>query len=444
MKNNKTIKFLIAILIVATAFGLEWKWLDYPAARENSTMIVDSLNQRIILFGGGRPYEQTWFNDAWEMPLDTSLGYHWLRLPVSGTPPTARFDHSAVYDSRNQRMIVLFGNAGSNFFHDVWVLNLTVGNESWEMLNTSGIQTADRCAQLAIYNSLRNSVIVFGGAGNYVRYNDVWELNLDSMVWGEIVVSGSRPAIRCFPGGLFDKDNNRLIIFGGNADDFYNDVWSLDLTPGSEQWTELFPTGSVPAERSGFAYGSDPKRNRFYVFAGWNYPPFQFFNDLYVLDLPTLTWTRLYPSGELPETRRGSSGNYDYFNDNLLVFGGDAASGYSSETFFIHIDTINISTSEWKSQPKFNSYPALFVNTIASGSVRIRYMLPKLCNINVKILDAKGRVVRNIFSGKISSRSEWLTWDSKDNSGKNMSSGVYYCLLETEDTGISKKFIIAK
>jgi len=444
MKNNKKIKLLITLLIVTTAFGLEWKWKDYPDACEISTMIVDSLNQRIILFGGGCPYIERWFNTVWEMPLDTGMGYHWSRLSVSGNPPAARFDHSAVYDSRNQRMIVLFGNAGSNYFHDVWALNLRLGEESWEMLNTAGMPTADRCAQFAIYSSLRNSVIVFGGAGYYVRYNDVWELKLDSMVWEEIVVSGDRPAIRSFPGGLFDKDNNRMIIFGGNADDFYNDVWSLDLTPGNEQWTELHPSGSAPEIRSGFAYGSDPKRNRFYVFAGWNYPPYQYFNDLYVLDLSTLTWTRLYPSGDLPWARRGAVGNYDYFNDNFLVFGGGISSTDNSETFFIHIDTIYISTPEWQSQPKLSSYPALFVNTIASGSVRIRYMLPKICNINVKILNANGRVIRSIFSGKISSQSNWLTWDTKDNGGKNMSSGVYYCLLETEDIGISKKFVIAK
>ncbi len=444
MKSNNKIKLLIILLFVTITFGLEWQWLG-PAAREISTMIVDSLNQRIILFGGGRPYEEIWFNDVWEMPLDTNQGYDWHRLTVSGNPPAARFDHSAVYDSRNQRMIVLFGNASSNFFHDAWALNLNLGNESWELLNTSGMPTADRCAQLAVYNPLRNSVVVFAGAGNYVRYNDVWELNLDSMVWREIVVSGNRPAIRCFPGGFFDKDNNRMIIFGGNADNFYNDVWSLDLTPGSEQWTELHPGGSVPAVRSGFAYGSDPKHNRFYVFAGWNYPPFQFFNDLYVLDLPILNWTRLYPTGELPEIRRGPTSSFDYFNDNLLVFGGGyAAGGYSNETFFIHIDTITISTPEWQAQPMSNISPKIFVNSVTTGIVKIRYLLPKICNVSIKILDANGRLIRNLFDGKTNSLSDWLTWDLKANNGQNVSSGVYMCLLETGDIGISKKFVIAK
>jgi hypothetical protein len=156
-----------------------------------------------------------------------------------------------------------------------------------------------------------------------------------------------------------------------------------------------------------------------------------------------LTWTHRNPSGDLPIERRNPTGVYDYFNNNFLVFGGDGGgSSYYSETFYINFDATAI--TEWQSQPKLSSYPALFVNTIASGSVRIRYMLPKICNINVKIIDANGRVIRNIFSGKINSQTDWLTWNTKDNSGKNMSSGVYYCLLETENTSISKKFVIAK
>ena len=76
MKNNNKIILLILLLIVTNAFGLEWKGLDHPAARRNAMIIVDSLNQRIILFGGtsDRLQNGIWFNDVWEMPLDTIIG----------------------------------------------------------------------------------------------------------------------------------------------------------------------------------------------------------------------------------------------------------------------------------------------------------------------------------------------------------------------------------
>lgn len=59
-------KFLIIPLVVASTFGIEWKMIDYPAPRGNLPLTVDSLNQRIILFGGtsyivnGRSYNDVW------------------------------------------------------------------------------------------------------------------------------------------------------------------------------------------------------------------------------------------------------------------------------------------------------------------------------------------------------------------------------------------------
>ena len=143
--------------------------------------------------------------------------------------------------------------------------------------------------------------------------------------------------------------------------------------------------------------------------------------------------------------RRGSTGVYDFFNNNFFVFGGDQYYDiYFGETFFVHLDLGTVDTPNWQSQPMLSIAPSLFIKTISSGSVRIRYLLPKICNVNVKILDANGRVVKNLFSGRINSPSSGLYWDMNNNSGENVSSGVYYCLLETEDTKISKKFVIAK
>jgi hypothetical protein len=446
MKSNKTIKFLIALLIVTTAFGLEWQWLDYPAARRNGMMIVDSLNQRIIFFGGTSVNANgMWYNDVWELPLDTTVGYSWHRLSPSGSPPEERCWSAAVYDPEHQRMIIFGGLHSSTLLNDVWTLNLTLGNESWERQYPSGAAPSPRYATYYIYHPTRKSMIVFGGTGDYVHFDDAWELklDLDSVLWQEIPITGTRPMSRGGGGGFFDAANNRMIIFGGTHEStFWDDLWALDLTLGSEQWLQLQPSGYVP-ELTSFSFGHDPNRNIFFIFSGWN--PSTWYNDLRALSPSPLSWTQLYPSGQLPVERRNSFGIYDYFNNNFLVFGGDdGGSGYFNETFFIHIDTINVSISEWQSQPKLNSYPALFVNTIASGSVRIRYMLPKLCNISVKILDSNGRVVRNLFSGRINSQTDWLNWNLKNVNNQKVSSGIYYCLLETEDTNISKKFVVTK
>ncbi len=167
------------------------------------------------------------------------------------------------------------------------------------------------------------------------------------------------------------------------------------------------------------------------------------FNDVYVLNIPTLTWTQLYPSGETPIERRNPTGVYDFFNDNFFIFGGDLGGNYYlGETYLLHRGSGDI--SEWQVQPILNIPPTLLINTVSSGSVRIRYILPKICHINIKILDASGRVVKNLFSGKTTSFSNCLLWDRRGKGGQWARPGIYYCFLQTEQTGITEKFIITK
>jgi hypothetical protein len=440
MKCNNTINFLLILLIITTSFGLEWKGLNSPSPRRNGMMIVDSLNQRIILFGGDFAHEQ-WFNDVWTIPLDTTQGYFWRKLSVSGTLPPGRSDHSVIYDPGHNRMIIFGGLGSGNIYNDVWALNLTLGNESWELLHPSGTLPSPRLDHYCVYYPERNSMIVFGGAGNYTRFDDVWELNLVDLTWREISVPGTKPTGRSGGGAMLDRVNQRMIIFGGSSlSNYYNEVWALNRASDDVSWTQLFPTGNTPAERGDIAFGSDQSRNTFYCFGGGGSS--QTYNDLYALDLNALTWTRISPTGELPPSSVDPCGIYDYFNDNFLVFGGIASGSYSNATYYIYFGTLDL--TEWQSTPQLSSNPAISIKAIVSGPVRIGYTLPNVDNINVKIMDTNGRLVKNLFSGRAKSQNDWLYWDLKDNKGQTVSSGVYYCLLETEDTNISKKFVVAK
>uniref|UniRef100_A0A7C6A9W3 FlgD/Vpr Ig-like domain-containing protein n=1 Tax=candidate division WOR-3 bacterium TaxID=2052148 RepID=A0A7C6A9W3_UNCW3 len=444
MKFNKKFRFFVILGTIALSFGLEWKAL-YPNARANSSMIVDSLNHRIILFGGmSLRLNNRIYNDVWELPLDTLEIYAWFPLSVIGSSPPPRYDHTAVYDQVHQRMLVFGGNIGGVGSNEVWSLNLTSGSESWERLQPAGNSPTPRQAASGIYHPLRNSFIIFGGTGYYEWYNDVWELKLDSMVWREISVTGPKPAPRCFGGAVFDANNNQMIVFGGNSEVFYNDVWTLDLTLNNEHWTELHPTGSLPLPRTNFAYGYDRVNNKFYVFGGFtNQGGWAFLNDLYVLDISSLNWTQLNPSGDLPVARRNSVGIYDFWGDNFFIFGGDQYPDYYfGETFFIHFSPTD--TPEWHSQSILNIAPSIFISSPSSDVLHIRYTMPKICRLEVKILDANGRVIKNLFAGRINSTSGALSWDTNNNEGEKVSSGVYYCLLETEYTKISKKFVITK
>jgi len=274
-----------------------------------------------------------------------------------------------------------------------------------------------------------------------VYLNDIWELKLDSLVWRKVSASGPRPRIRADGGVILNTNNNRMLIFGGkDGSTFYNDLWALDLTPGNEQWTQLSPTGNIPSGRAGFAHAQDRNGTKLYVFAGWD--GWDYFNDLYELDVPTLTWSRLYPSGDLLLQRRNTCGAWDCFNTNFFVFGGEhGRGGYLGDAYYVHSDAGGTTRRNWEQM--MGTAASLYIATVSSGQVRIRCVVPRTCHLKVRIPDATGRVVRDFFSGTMTPPGNWLWWNRKDANGLTVSSGTYHCRLETEHTTVSRKFIIA-
>jgi hypothetical protein len=72
-------------------------------------MVYDSLRDRLIIFGGRDEFG--WFGDVWALNL--SGPPVWTELLPDGTPPSARFGHEAVYDPVRDRMLVFLGYDGT-------------------------------------------------------------------------------------------------------------------------------------------------------------------------------------------------------------------------------------------------------------------------------------------------------------------------------------------
>src|SRR5688500_4786753 len=79
--------------------GSPWAPVPPPALWVHST-IYDPIRDRLIVFGGQGYAGST--NDVWAFSLSGIP--HWTRLSPSGTPPSPRSFHSAVYDSLLDRM----------------------------------------------------------------------------------------------------------------------------------------------------------------------------------------------------------------------------------------------------------------------------------------------------------------------------------------------------
>ena len=107
-----------------------------------------------------------------------------------------------------------------------------------------------------------------------------------------------------------DSDRKRLIVALGrdNAGTSLGDSFVADRSTGD--WEPI--TSAGPAARFGHAVAVDRERGKLFLFGGENADVF--FNDLWALDLETLTWEQIDDGSSAPTPRYGTS----------LVFDGDA------------------------------------------------------------------------------------------------------------------------
>ncbi|MFO7674928.1 MAG: kelch repeat-containing protein [bacterium] len=443
MKSLGTAVACLALLLAAgRSHAQAWTTLS-PPARCAARMVFDSANARVILFGGTSVYaDDRYYSDVWQMPAGNAGYSGWSPLRPAGTPPSGRADCAMVIDPPGNRAIVFGGSpAFGALVNDVWALNLVPRNPNWESLAPSGSPPSARAYPFAAYHPGRRSLIIFGGYASSGAQDDVWELRLDSLAWRQIAVSGRRPPARYDGAAVLDADGDRLLVYGGKAGGtFYGDLWELDLTPGSERWTQLAPSGNPPAERAGFAHAQSGDGRKLYVFGGW--AP-NFLADLYELDVPSLAWTRFAAGGDVPQPRRNSCGAWDSGNGNFLVYGGECGVGlYLSDASYIHPGSVAVTAPVWQVQTRSN--PALFIPTVTARGVVVQYVAPGDEPVQIDIVGVDGRVVRELLRGRTPGTNGSLHWDGTGPDGARVSAGSYFCRLAVGATAVTRRFALVE
>jgi hypothetical protein len=147
--------------------------------------VYDPGSNRMIFFGAGPAGSSD--NITWVLSDANGLGGTptWSQLAPSGTAPSIRDSHTAVYDVASNRMTLFGGNGNVNNvsteFNDVWVLssaNGLGGTPAWTQLAPTGTLPPSRVLAATVNDPATNRMIVFGGASflSNVFYNDTWVL----------------------------------------------------------------------------------------------------------------------------------------------------------------------------------------------------------------------------------------------------------------------------
>ncbi|CAL8469827.1 g9369 [Coccomyxa elongata] len=215
----------------------------------------------------------------------------------------------------------------------------------------------------------RTNILLFGGEyydgeKDKMRvYNDIYLYHPDKNTWTQ-VMSPHGPAPRSSHQAVVQK--GYLYIFGGeltspNQEKFkhYRDLWRLNLE--SYAWEQL-PGRAGPNARSGHRMAVH--KDRLIIFGGFhdNGKQTQYYNDLWVYDLPELSWRSVGKAGSNGPSPRGGS-QLTVHGDRLFLYGGHTVvvdKEDKSEMERVHDDlwALDLQTFKWERLKKSGMAPS--------------------------------------------------------------------------------------
>ncbi len=277
-----------------------------------------------------------------------AFAHTWQTVTVTGPTPPQIADTVATAYNRKTNRLITYGGIGPDVccdaVGDIWVLANALppraATPQWTKLSPP--VPLNRARAGGVYNANTNRLIVFAGSPCFGcgTLNEVWVLtNADGTggqpKWLQITPQpGPSPAARESEGAVaYDKQNNRLIIFGGAGNSIYlNDVWILSNADGSAPvpsiWHELLPTGAKPEGRTYHgAMVYNAAKNQLLVYGGISITPDVFFEDVWILTQANgfggvPKWIRRNPTGAQPQGRFLAGEGYDPKTDRLIMYGG--------------------------------------------------------------------------------------------------------------------------
>ncbi|CAD7974700.1 unnamed protein product [Amoebophrya sp. A25] len=210
---------------------------NVPTQRANHTLSLIQESS-VALFGGhgGSGYTRKAFNDTWVLNLDNN---RWTQLVCQGNPPAPRSGHSAF--AKDGCLFIFGGWNNDGQFNDFFMLD--VENKDWTDMDLNwSVPRWNHCMQLVeAIPSWR--VFIFGGSADSLgtgRSLGVVDDKLgclllaDKFEWSTPTLENKANDARIPPREhtaiCYDKEESRLIFFGGWANKWLDDCWQINVS----------------------------------------------------------------------------------------------------------------------------------------------------------------------------------------------------------------------
>ncbi|KAL0817755.1 hypothetical protein Bca101_074199 [Brassica carinata] len=274
-----------------------------------------------------------------EDPNTVSVYNQWTAPQTSGQRPKARYEHGAAVIQ--DKMYIYGGNHNGRYLGDLHVLDLK--SWTWSRVETKVATESEETSPTLLSpcagHSLTpwdNKLLSIGGhTKDHSESMQVKVFDTHTSTWSMLKTYGKPPVSR--GGQSVTVVGKTLVIFGGQdaKRSLLNDLHVLDLE--TMTWDEIDALGVSPSPRSDHAAAVHAERYLL-IFGGGSHATC--FDDLHVLDLQTMEWSRPAQQGEVPTPRSGHAG-VTIGENWFIVGGGDNKSGASESV------VLNMSTLTW-------------------------------------------------------------------------------------------------
>jgi hypothetical protein len=90
-----------------------------------------------------------------------------------------------------------------------------------------------------------------------------------------------------------------------------------------------------------------------------------------------------------------------------------------------------------------SALPATMPNP-ARDRVTMHLDLQEAGQVSIQIVDASGRLVRNLLEGRMDAGVQAIEWNGRDNAGRTVPAGVYFANIETRRGSSARRLVVAR
>jgi len=305
--------------------------MHIPYHKKDFGAVFDPVRQETLIFGDGTGGNQMWAwnGESWNIKCN--------QPSCTSAKPSGRDEPYMMWDEVQSR-VLLFGGSGKR---DTYAWN----GQQWALVHPgNGVAgLLNRLGSCAAFDSVRERLVVYGGAKSGTSCNNIWELDTGGGT-GWKLNAPNCSTIDCFPqprsytGCAFYPTEESTVFFGGQVvnvtNDLPPDLYAWDGTGWSSWCDDDDCQADAPSASSWTRLAFHGPHEALYQFGGMTNGVRQ--NGLWKWD-GSGDWKELCPYDNCeelrPPGRYGHGFVYDSARERLIAFLGSADADGGDDTW---------------------------------------------------------------------------------------------------------------